>query len=373
GVSLIVLYANCVLAWVVINILSKSEGEKIGFKQFLPAMVYAGIYTFVIIGGVLSIGAERSRRDEGNTVKIALIQQNTDPRKNDYSEGLRILRSLTDRAMKAEPDLVVWSETAFVPNIRRWGALSPERYPYARLVREFLDYQAQLGTWLLTGNDDYEIVKGEDGEDERYEYNAGVLFDSKGYRQETYRKIHLVPFTEYFPFKEELPGFHALLLEFDVYLWEPGTKKVVFQHPKFAFSTPICFEDGFPNDVRRFVNAGAEVIINISNDYWSLSEVEARQHYATSIFRSVENRKPLLRASASGVTCSIDSSGRRLGSLPLYEEGYLIAEVSLVDRRPTFYSRRGDWLPLFLAILCFGIWMVPISAKFITRKKNEPE
>ena len=39
---------------------------------------------------------------------------------------------------------------------------------------------------------------------------------------ETYHKIHLVPFTEYFPYKKQLPGIYALLMSFDAYLWEPG-------------------------------------------------------------------------------------------------------------------------------------------------------
>ena len=65
--------------------------------------------------------------------------------------------------------------------------------------------------------------------------------------------MHLVPFTEYFPFKKQLPEIYALLQSFDAYLWEPGDRRVVFRHPMFSFSTPICFEDVFPNDVRLFV------------------------------------------------------------------------------------------------------------------------
>src|SRR5208283_5697937 len=178
---------------------------------------------------------------------------------------------LTDSALAEHPDLVVWSETAFVPNIRRWSREDPRVFPLAALVKDFLAYQEGIHAWLLTGNDDYSFVDNS-GTQERLDYNGSVLFSPEGRRVETYHKIHLVPFTEYFPYKKQLPSIYALLMSFDAYLWEPGDRRVVFHHPKFSWSTPICFEDVFPNDVRKFVSAGAEVILNLSNDYWSLTE-----------------------------------------------------------------------------------------------------
>ncbi len=176
-----------------------------------------------------------------------------------------------------------------------------------------------------------------------------------------------MPFTEYFPWKQQLRGFHRLLLSFDVYLWEPGNERVIFEHPRFRFATPICFEDAFPDDVRRFVRGGAEAIVNLSNDYWSLTEVEARQHFANALFRAVENRRPMLRATASGVTAYVDAQGRLRASLPLYREGQLTVDVAF-PRKPadTLYTRLGDWFPrlagVLLALLGLGT-CVPILRK----------
>ena len=354
GVTLVVLVANAVICFAVAELAAadRSESGPTRNRRVLavPA-AFAGLYIIIVCSGWVSMTLERRRYRGLDTFTVSLVQQNTDPRKNDYREGLTILKRLTDEAMESAPDIVVWSETAFVPNIRRWSAMDPARYYYARLVNEFLEYQAGLGTWLLTGNDDYELVAGTGEKPDRMDYNAAVLFDPDGKRVETYRKIHLVPFTEYFPFEQSMPRVYALLKDFDVYLWEPGDRRVVFSHPFFDFSTPICFEDGFPNDVRLFVRAGADVIINISNDYWSLSEVEAQQHFANSLFRSVENRRQLLRASASGVTCSIDSTGRLVDKLPLYTQGILNAEVTSGHGRTTPYTVLGDWLPISLGVI----------------------
>jgi apolipoprotein N-acyltransferase len=244
-----------------------------------------------------------------------------------------------------------------VPNIRRWSHEDPSVYPLAGLVRDFLAYQKTIGKWLLTGNDDYSLVM-QNGTEERRDYNGSVLFSPQGTRVETYHKIHLVPFTEYFPFKNQLPGIYRLLLSFDAYLWEPGDRRVVFRHPLFAFSTPICFEDVFPDDVRRFVQEGAEVILNLSNDYWSLTEAEGMQHAANAVFRAVENGRPIARAAASGLTCMVDPYGRITARSPFYTESFLIVDVPLSSSRRTLYTQWGDWFPVTLAVLIFllAVW-----------------
>jgi apolipoprotein N-acyltransferase len=297
---------------------------------------------------------------------IALIQQNSDPRKHGYYQTYDALKRITDEAMEHNPDLVVWSETAFVPNIRRWSGEDPAVYELAALVRDFLFYQKSLSAWLVTGNDDYTVVSNGGQEETRLNYNAAVLFSDRGERVETYHKNKLVPFTEYFPFEKELPWVHKTLLAYDVHFWEPGTEKTVFRHPLFSFSTPICFEDVFPGLVRRYVLAGAEIIINLSNDYWSLKEAEAMQHGTHAVLRAVENRRPLLRATASGATLQVDEFGRILGASPLYEEGFLIARVPLVKRPLTLYSRWGDWFPA----ACGGVIALLLLGPLFSRKKD---
>ena len=362
GITLVMLLANGVLSFTLIS--AAGPGWK-AIRDLKPPAIFLLLFAVSIIFGAVSMGLQQKRMTNAQMVRIALIQQNADPRKHNYREVFEVLQEQTDGAMDFDPDLVVWSETAFVPNIRRWSKMDPDRYPYARLVHEFLTYQKSLGVWLVTGNDDYELIPLESGDSERYEYNAAVFFDPTGKRVETYRKIHLVPFTEYFPFEESLPELYEWLLDFDVYLWEPGSDRVVFRHPAVSFSTPICFEDGFPGDIRSFVNHGAEMIINISNDYWSLTEVEAQQHFANALFRAVENQKPMLRASASGVTCGIDATGRVTGRLPFYEEGFLIVDAEAGNTKRTLYTRLGDWLPIMS-----GIFLIFLLIFSILRKRG---
>jgi apolipoprotein N-acyltransferase len=355
----------------------------VGFLLLLPASGLAhalvrparrGLWVFLAglapLSVALAAGALRVARPAPTaerTVRLALIQQNNDPRKDEYASTLATLGRLTDATLAERPDLVVWSETAFVPNIRRWGALDPAEHPLADLVHRFLEYQRGLGTWLITGNDDYELRVTE-GVEERLDYNATILFSPAGERVQTYHKIRLVPFTESFPWKEEMPGAYELLKSFDVYLWEPGTDRVIFQHPKFRFATPICFEDAFPDHVRRFVLEGLDVILNVSNDYWSLTEVEARQHAANAVFRAVENRRPVVRATASGLTVHIDPLGRRLAELVPYTEDTLVVDVPLPVETRSPYTAAGDWFPA----ACAAVIVALAAAAALRRRRSHP-
>ena len=359
GVTFVLTLVNSVIAWYL------TAGATRARRGPGAAVVLAVCLALTLGFAGVRAGLDAARRDAtpARTVRIALVQQNDDPRKDDYGVVFETLKRLTGKAMAEKPDIVVWSETAFVPNIRRWSAEDPKQFPLAALVRDFLAYQKSTGKWLLTGNDDYSLVT-ENGEQVRLDYNGAVLFSPSGQRVETYHKVHLVPFTEYFPYKRQLPGIYKLLQSFDAYLWEPGDHRVVFRHPKFSFSTPICFEDVFPNDVRLFVKGGADVILNISNDYWSLTKTEAMQHAANAIFRAVENGRPLARASASGLTCVVDPRGRILARSPMFEEAELVADVRLTSSGTTLYSRLGDWFPVAL----LGMLLVIVVGGFTRRR-----
>lgn len=355
-ISTIVVLVNTLLA---IALIQLGRSPRVALRWTIGAAAALAMAT-AVGAGLLAM----PRPDRG-TVRVALIQQNSDPRKHEYEYTLDSLVELTDTALQYDPDIVVWSETAFVPNIRRWSREDPQRYRLARLVRRFLAYQRSIDTWLVTGNDDYRRVLGDDGREVRRDsYNAAVLFSPSGERRETYHKIKLVPFTEHFPFEERFPRVYALLEDFDVHFWAQGSERVVFEHPAMRFSTPICFEDVFPQEVRKFAENGMEVIVNISNDYWSLQEVAAQQHFAASLFRTVELRRPLVRATASGVTAHVDAAGRIRATVPQYSRQYLIADVAIPDgSRRTMYQRWGEWIPAVAG----AAWVITLGAGAVRR------
>ena len=105
---------------------------------------------------------DRMGPDEAKTVRILINQQNTDPRKHDYHLSFDELTRLTEEAMAREGpfDLVVWPESGFVPDIRFWLNEKRSKWRRGKLVRSFLDWQAEMGIPPVTGQKDpfYEPV-----------------------------------------------------------------------------------------------------------------------------------------------------------------------------------------------------------------------
>ena len=138
-----------------------------------------------------------------------------------------------------------------------------------------------------------------------------------------------MPFSEYFPFDKILPTVYNNLVENGSHFWTPGERIEIFECGGIKFSTPVCFEDTFPQIPSKMKLAGSEMLVNLSNDSWSHSEACQRQHLAAAVFRSAENRIPSVRSTCSGQTCVIDADGRVLCELEPFSEGVLIFNVPI--------------------------------------------
>jgi apolipoprotein N-acyltransferase len=323
------------------------------------------------------------------TARTALIQHNTDPWKGgmaQYRINYETLKRLSLEALNSpnaepKPDLVVWSETAFIPRIQ-WHSRYRDDPASWVLVRELLAFLAEQEVPFLIGNDDARKEPPKNPEENyRVDYNAALLFQG-GKLTELYRKLHLVPFTEYFPYDKQFPAIYRALVQADTHLWERGEKLTVFEIPlanhenggPLKFAAPICFEDTFGYLSRDFVRAGAELIVNITNDAWSGSLAAQMQHLSMAVFRAVENRRSMVRAAASGQTCGIAPNGRILAMAPAFSEAWLTVELPLPGEI-TPYTRFGDiWGRIFAilgaVILSIGT-ITAILKRFLAGKEKK--
>jgi apolipoprotein N-acyltransferase len=352
GVSALTVFSSAWLAAALKGISFSSGVRALGhaikdffLKDKIPPLLWAALLCAAFIGGAVSM----RNYDSAPSARLALIQHNTDPWKggiDEYRRNFDVLRRLSGEALAKDPrpDMVVWSETAFVPRIY-WHETYRDDPPSWALVKDLLTYLAAQDVPFLIGNDDArkDPAKNPDPyESYRVDYNAALLFE-KGKISQAYRKLHLVPFTEYFPYKKQFPRIYQFLADADTHFWERGTEATVFSGPGFRFSSPICFEDTFGYISGNFVRLGADIIVNISNDAWSASLPAQNQHLSMAVFRSVENRRSMARSTSSGQTCAIDPSGRIIAMAPPFTEAWITAELPVVTDT-TFYTRYGDFL-----------------------------
>jgi apolipoprotein N-acyltransferase len=237
------------------------------------------------------------------------------------------------------PDLVVWPETAFVPSFYYHSRYRIDADSYA-LVKDALDYLGSKNTPFVIGNDEARI--GIDGSP--LEYNSALLFSENEFKARYYKR-KLVPFSEYFPYGEQFPEIYKFLESKVAHFWDEGQNPVVFELNDYKFSTPICFEDTFGGISREFVQDGAELIVNLSNDSWSKSLSCQNQHLGMAVFRAVENRRSVVRSTTSGQTCAIDPNGFIMAEAPPFEERVLSVNVPVL-KSLSIYTRAGDVLPL---------------------------
>ena len=318
----------CALLFLVLKGAEQFCGKAAPFVQL--AVLFAGVI-FSYVYGFYKVSAVDKAQAGFRRMSVAAIQHNTDPWKGGidfYRKDVNSLILLSEQALADHPEteLVVWPETSVVPSIMK-HYYAPDETERKKLVTELLEFIDGQNAAFLVGN--FNVQDGND-------YNSAFLFrpgeNVLPPAPEVYSKVHLVPFSEYFPYEKMFPHIYRFLLDGDSHLWTPGTERSVFTLNGLSFASPICFEDSFGADCRIFVQNGARAFINMSNDAWAKSSRAQKQHLQNAVFRSVENHIPTVRSTASGVTCIIDSCGRITAECGEFCTGYAFGTIPVIDR-----------------------------------------
>jgi len=224
--------------------------------------------------------------------------------------------------------------------------------------------------------------------------NCAMWFDRTWKSGKPYAKMHPVPFSEYVPFKDSWPQLHRLLRSFVPEVMsqlEPGDEPVRFElarpDGRWQIVAPICFEATFARVCRKLVRSGPKdklIMVNLSNNGWFVwqsrdgvnhESTEHAQDLAMSVFRTIENRVPVVRAVNTGKSASITSNGvivailadhrgrtlisgllildgaRKNGNEYLPEHGPKV----LVDGRVSVYSLVGDVFAILVTLAASGL------------------
>lgn len=331
GISFLILLSNA-LIWVLL--FDRRFIRKIFFKREVPII-------FMMAFFVLAYGHYRLsyRESEGrNPLKVAIIQGNIDQSlKWDPAYQLKtvnIYEKLTRKTLPFKPDLVVWPETALPFFFQDNREFSPR---VAKIT-------ASMGAGLIFGSPAYKKEKGA----VRY-FNRAYALSNDGRLSGFYDKVHLVPFGEYVPLKRFLPFVHRLVPAAGDFT--PGEKIAPLRLPGLAAGILICFEAIFPELSREQTKKGAEILVNLTNDAWFGPTSAPYQHLSMAVFRSVENRRPMVRAANTGISALISPRGEFISKGELFSEEVLMGELERPDSSLTFYTLYGDLFILALVLM----------------------
>jgi apolipoprotein N-acyltransferase len=303
--------------------------------------------TAAIFAAVLAWGAWRVSDGgllrEGTPVRVGLVQGNV-PQGQKWnpavaSEIFTRYLELSRQAVRSGAHLVLWPESSTPFMFEENPALADAIRQLAR----------ESQTTFLVGSDQIERTSPP-----KY-FNSAFLVQPTGLVAGVYRKMHLVPFGEYVPFKRLL-FFVGPLVEAAGDFAE-GDRVTVFPVDGGTISTAICYEIVFPELARAAVLGGSRLLSTITNDAWYGRTSAPWQHFDQARMRAIEQGRYLVRSANTGVTGIVDPYGRVMQRSALFEPAVLVGDVRFLEGL-TVYARIGDALAYACVVLSLviGVW-----------------
>ena len=325
-----------VMVWV-----SAALAELIAHRRIAPLVAAATAAMGIVVYGAWRLPVVERAAASAPTARVALVQGNVGIKeKGDvryFDVNLDKYQELSEPEQDAT-DLIVWPETVNQHWVQADAArLDAKENPFDN-----------LRTHLIFGGLAFRVL----GPKEAQEFNSAFVVAPGGVVLGRYDKRILMPFGEYLPFATYLPFLKSISPETGGFT--AGTTVSVFDiGGKLKVGQLICYEDLLASMSRHATQAGAEVLLNILNDAWYGNTAAPYQHQALALWRAIENRRYLLRASNSGVTSIIDAAGRVVAEGGLFTAEVVSATVPRLGLT-TFYTRYGDvfaWLVLAAAVI----------------------
>lgn len=341
-----------------------------------PKKSFALAFAFLLSLLPLAWGAWRNADlrkmlSQGENVSFALIQGNLDTdEKGDLASlepNVARYRLLTEEAKNLGADIGLWPESVVIswlpPELKSvagtsYDPLTSSRIPllYGTLAferRSLAEVEELQKRALLPDKDRSAAELGVK------RYNAAVGIDERGAIIGRYFKRELLPFGEYLPLAERFPILKRLSPQSGDFAAGQHNAPLLFSYDKkgaevnesqaqIAISPLICYEDLLPRLSREAANAGAEILVNLTNDAWYGHSAAPYQHHLLASWRAIETRRFLLRVTNTGLTAVVNPLGETLAQLPLF-----VADILLVPVKPlkirTLAMALGE-IPLWIVI-----------------------
>jgi apolipoprotein N-acyltransferase len=302
-------------------------------RAYRPAaLVLAGVLLAAVWGNARVQRGELTR--EGRPLRVGLVQGNVDQgQKWSAASSAAILQSylaMTKQAVDRGAQLVVWPESS-----------TPFRFEEDLIgAGQIRSLARASGVPILLGSDQIEWqVRGTARVPGRA-FNSAFLIRANGATGGVYRKMHLVPWGEYVPLKDQL-FFVGPLVEAIGTGFAAGTDPALLPVDGHALSVSICYEVIYPDLVRGFVRRGSELLTTITNDAWFGRTSAPYQHFEQASVRAIEEGRYLVRSANTGVSGIVDPYGRVRERSSIFEPAVIVGDARMLTAS-TIYTQVGD-------------------------------
>ena len=283
------------------------------------------------------------KNNKSEQISVAIVQGNSPcpgAKNKCNNERARIYESHINltKSINLKQDVIIWPESS--------TGFNNDPLIHDRVLTDIQVEAQRLNSYFLIGGD--RPIR------EAYFENYGLFINNQGKIVDQYLKQHPVPFGEYIPFRRFLDWIPSLsLVPRDMIR---GEQEKIFQIGSHNLSSVISFEGSFQRYIRSSVQAGAEVIVILTNQASYGESGMSDQFILMSRANAISNDRPIIHSAITGKSAFIDNNGKVLSQTNLFTSEILIENINPINSQTPF-SLFGNYFNYLIVGVAFVIFL----------------
>ncbi len=187
-------------------------------------------------------------------------------------------------------------------------------------------------------------------------YNSLLVVNNNLDVLQKYYKNKLVPFGEFLPLENVLSNLGFKKITQGYQSFSADNQRDLITLNNYSFIPLICYEIIYSGQINKS-EENYDFILNISEDGWFGNSIGPYQHYSHSIFRSIEEGKPIIRSSNNGISAFINPKGQVIEKILTTDKGFIEFQ-SFKKSNKTIFSSHGNkiffyFLSIYISLIFF--------------------
>ena len=202
----------------------------------------------------------------------------------------------------------------------------------------------------------HKIILGMNINEKQKIYNSLLVLNNDLNVVQKYYKNQLVPFGEFLPFEKVLSNFGFKKITQGYQSFSADNRRDLIRFNNYSFIPLICYEIIYSGEINNS-EKNYDFILNISEDGWFGNSIGPYQHYSHSVFRSIEEGKPVIRSSNNGISTFINPKGQVIDKILTTDKGFIEIQ-SFKKSNKTIFSSNGNkiffyFLSIYISLIFF--------------------